>query len=321
MKNWIIAFGLFTASLPCSAQLQKENLLTPFKDNSTKPTTGYFAEHKKIRLYYIKAKPSLYKEFRGMANYTTLETAIRENKINVREISSGGSVNTLHFSNTSSDTVIIGMGDIVKGGKQDRVIEKDTLIAPGKTIQLPVYCVEQGRWSSSSRGGDSFQAYHSTASSSLRKTIVKEKSQQKVWQKVAEINTANGTSTSTGTYTAVTTSPKYNQDLKEYKESIIRSLQSEKDVVGLLAVTGNRIIGCDIYATPQMFRNNQMNLLNSYITEAINEGAPVTISDIEVKNYLDNLLASEDRQDKEIQKNGRSLKVNGKKVKITSFNN
>lgn len=318
MKKMTLTCILAAGTLLAAAQLQSSNLNTPFQENKQKAKSGYFSEHKNVRLYYIKAKPSLYREFRGMANYTTLESAIQQSKIKVQELSLGGTVNTLQFSNTSRDTIIIGMGDIVKGGKQDRVIEKDTLIAPGKAIQIPVYCVEHGRWSSGS-GGDQFQTYHSTASSSLRKTIVKEKSQQKVWQKVADINSGFGTSTSTGTYTAVTNSPKYKQDLQEYKDIFFRNIQSEKDIVGLVAVTGNRIIGCDIYATPQMFKNNQANLLNSYITEAINEGSKVTISDSEVSAYLEKLLASEAEQDKEIQKNGRSLKVNGKKVKITSF--
>ncbi len=138
-----------------------------------------------------------------MGKYTTLENALNKSMIKVQELSSGGSVNTLRFSNVSKDSILISMGDIVKGGKQDRVIEKDTLICPGQTISLSVYCVEHGRWSAGSTGSG-FNTYHSNANNVLRKSIVKEKSPSKVWENVADINRANGTATSTGTYTAVT---------------------------------------------------------------------------------------------------------------------
>lgn len=306
------------AGADANAQLNKDNLHVPFSGPSGTVKSGYASQHKKIKLYYIKAKPSLYNEFKNMGNYTTLESAIKQSKIQVQEVSSGGTVNTLRFSNTSKDTILVGMGDIVKGGKQDRVIEKDTLIAPGKSIQLPVYCVEQGRWTPSSTG-TTFSSYHSNANNSLRKTIVKEKNQGKVWEKVASINASQGTQTSTGTYTAVTQSDKYNAEIKEYKDAFVRSLQADQTIVGVVAVTGNRIIGCDIFATPQLFRSNAHNLLNSYISEAVYDGSPVTIKDAEVARYLDNLLDNEAKQDLQLENNGRSLKVNGKKVKITSF--
>jgi len=311
-------------ALNTRAQLAKANLHMPVNNVSHTAKAGYVTTHKNVRLYYIKAKPSLYAEFKGMGKYTTLEDAIKQSKIRIQEVSNGGTVNTLIFKNLSKDTIIIGMGDIVKGGKQDRVIEKDAVLAPSQTIQLSVYCVEHGRWSSSNAGRSnagvaSFSAYHSNIDNTVRKSIVKEKSQSKVWEKVAGINSANGTATSTGTYTAVTQSAKYNEQVKEYKDAFIKAIAGDTSIVGILAVTGDRIIGCDIYATPQLFRSNVANILNSYISEAVNDGKNVTITDATVAKYMDDLLDNETKQDTMLEKNGRSLKVNGKKVKITAF--
>lgn len=319
MKNFNCLLIVLALSLSgVHAQLQKDNLYMPFQETTNAPKTGYSSQHKNIKIYYIKAKPSLYKEFANMGKYVTLEKALNESKIKVEEVSAGGSVNTLKFKNQSKDTIIIGMGDIVKGGKQDRVIEKDTLICPGQTMSLSVYCVEHGRWTASS-SGYTFNAYHSNINNVVRKSIVKEKSQGKVWDNVAAINSNNGTANSTGTYTAVTQSVKYNETIKEYKDAFTKSIAADSSIVGILAVTGDRIIGCDIYATPKLFRDNAANVLNSYISEAIYDGKPVTITDATVAKYLDNLLADEEKQDKLLENNGRSLKVNGKKVKITAF--
>jgi len=322
MKKIILLLSLLVmlTSIQSIAQLSRVNLNAPFNEGSSIVRSGYSSLHKKMKLYFIKAKPSLYSEFKNMGTYTTLEDALKQSKINVQELSSGGTVNTLRFRNSSKDTILVSMGDVVKGGKQDRVIEKDTLIAPGQTLQVSVYCVESGRWSAG-KSGSSFDTYHSNAANTIRKSIVKEKSQGKVWEKVAQVNTANGTSTRTGTYTAVTQSANYNAQVKEYKGAFMKAINADSTIVGLVAVTGDKIIGCDIYGTPGLFRSNVANLLNSYISEALFDGKDVTITDQAVAKYLDNLLASEATQDKQIQSNGRSLKVNGKKIKITSFDN
>lgn len=333
MKKIVILLCCCWMQQQLPAQLYKSNLSLPMESAASQAAPGYTSEHKFLKLYFIKAKPSLYREFAGMARYTTLEKAFKEGKIRVEEVSASGSVNTLRFSNLSKDTIIIGLGDIVKGGKQDRVIEKDTLICPNQVMQLPVYCVEHGRWTGDAgsysnlsintpKAGSTvatFSAYHSNINNVVRRSIVKEKSQQKVWDKVADINAMNSTTTSTGTYTAITQSVAYNKELEEYKRVFTKVIQADSTIVGLVAVTGNRIIGCDIYGTTSLFRNNLSNLLDSYISEAIMEGKTVSISDAAVTAYLDKLLASQQSQEKMLESSGRILKVNGKAIKITAF--
>lgn len=64
-----------------------------------------------------------------------------------------GDVNELAIENVGKDAnVFVQSGDIVQGGKQDRTIGVDLVLAPRSgRVPLPSFCVEHGRWSA--RGG------------------------------------------------------------------------------------------------------------------------------------------------------------------------
>lgn len=74
----------------------------------------------------------------------TLKEALDGGTAKVHET---GSVGELEIENTGDTDLLVHMGDIVKGGKQDRVLAS-TLIVPPKSGRVPIssYCVEQGRW-------------------------------------------------------------------------------------------------------------------------------------------------------------------------------
>jgi hypothetical protein len=74
----------------------------------------------------------------------TLEEALLKKTIVVHET---GNVSELQIENTGDEPVFIQFGDIVKGGRQDRVLTTSLLIPPNSgKVAIGAYCVEQGRW-------------------------------------------------------------------------------------------------------------------------------------------------------------------------------
>src|SRR5689334_10407387 len=89
-----LLISVLILSLHAGAQLNKDNLYVPIEEKSQRAKQGFSSEHKNMRIYYIKAKPSLRKEFSNVGKYTNLETALKGSKITIQELSSGGAVNT-----------------------------------------------------------------------------------------------------------------------------------------------------------------------------------------------------------------------------------
>ena len=288
--------------------------------------------YENLRLYPVFANDNFKSEFKSVGKYFTLKDAIAKNKIKITEKTNGGSVNDLTVENISSDTIIIICGDIVKGGKQDRIIENDKLLKPKSGKQnLKVFCIESGRWTSgtnsrvSSRGDYTeaapaeFKGYYNKGSMSLRKVIEKEKDQSKVWAKVDEINTANKTTTSTKTYTALNNSADFKNRLEKYLRFFKNKFEGEQNVIGVVVVTGNKVLGCDMFATHELFSQQFESLLHSYATEAIVSGKVVTASSAIVKMYMDKLLNNELIQQETLKEKGNTFVEKGKKLRISSF--
>ena len=75
----------------------------------------------------------------------TLTEAVAKGRVQVLET---GQVNELKIENTGDEEVFIQAGDMVKGGRQDRVLMV-SLVLPPRSGMVPIssFCVEPGRWS------------------------------------------------------------------------------------------------------------------------------------------------------------------------------
>jgi len=92
----------------------------------------------------------------------------------------GPEVNRLVLYNNSSKPLLLLAGEIVTGGKQDRVIGSDRMI-PANTgpVDLSVFCVEPGRWVGSSMKFGSVAA--PMAQPSVRTPAMAMRDQSRVW--------------------------------------------------------------------------------------------------------------------------------------------
>src|ERR1700733_6775368 len=107
-------------------------------------------------------------------------------------------VNRLVLINNSKRPLLLLAGEIVTGGKQDRVIGKDRIIPPeSDPVDLSVFCVEPGRWvATSEQFGASEATYASDGSPkpavpmtlmaqpSVRAKAMGDKDQNQVWAAV-----------------------------------------------------------------------------------------------------------------------------------------
>lgn len=311
MKKTILLFIVFTAAIGLHAQYNMKNLQPKYGELRS-------SEDNLIKIYPIKANKTFTDIHKDISKFSNLENAIREKKISITETSSSGTVNTLFAKNISSDTLLLLAGEIVKGGKQDRIIGSDVIILPGEKKNISAFCVERGRWSAQS-SGSSFVGYSHGVSQNVRKAAIVKKNQSEVWSNVSQINSKNNVKSGTGAYTALENSKEYSNKMQKYLKAFNSAWSNDPTVVGMIAVSGNKVIGCDIFATHDIFTNAYNNLLYSYITEAISNGSTVTISMNEINSYLEEFLKDESKQEESLKDKGNVFEYNSKKLHISVF--
>jgi hypothetical protein len=82
----------------------------------------------------------------------TLDEALTRGDFQVAEVSEAGEVPTLQVTNRGVKPVLLVDGEELIGAKQNRIVNL-TVLVPAKTkLQIPVTCVEAGRWQRRSRG-------------------------------------------------------------------------------------------------------------------------------------------------------------------------
>lgn len=213
----------------------------------------------------------------------------------------GDQVNTLVLVNHSDKPLLLLAGEIVTGGKQDRVIAKDRIVpAGGDPIDLGVFCIEPGRWTESSAtfGSAAKGSVHSfMVQPTVRQKAMVAKDQQEVWNSVrgtiAQLDVAAAPAASassvSGSYgygsgSGTTSYAKTMQDsavsekvdeaaapVMKSRDAVLAKLRQEHAVGVVVAVRGE-IVWADLFADSDLLARYWTKLVRSYAAESLTTG-------------------------------------------------
>lgn len=114
----------------------------------------------------------------------------------------GGSVPHLSVTNPTGRAQLILEGDILEGGRQDRMAGETTLVMPGESVVIPVNCVEAGRWNSG-RGHRATNLKGAYSVREARRRAMKSHSssaQSAVWNRISRIEEGLGERSATSNF-------------------------------------------------------------------------------------------------------------------------
>ena len=281
------------------------------------PTPGYKVldpiRHGNLTVFPVVAAKSY-----PTGQFLTLDEGLRSGEVIVTEAGSvqglrrrhpapaihheGAEVNRLVLINNSKRPLLLLAGEIVSGGKQDRVIGKDRIVpAESDPVDLSVFCVEPGRWVASSDHFGASAAMYGGASNdakapapmaimvqpSVRAKAMATKNQSEVWDAVnkqkAEMTVqVEATAPTVSTQMAQVSSyakVNENQEVRKHVDAIAKPIERDyqslirqlhdRNAVGVVVAVNGRIIWADIFASTDLLEKYWPKLVRSYASEAV----------------------------------------------------
>jgi hypothetical protein len=206
-------------------------------------------------------------------SYRTLAQAIALGEVLVTEAPQA-TVPTLQLVNKGGLPVLIIDGEEVVGGNQNRVVNTSLLVPAKGAFDLPVSCVEHGRWHEVRPGFDAGEtAYPRLRSQKLEQVAASYAArgapvadQGAVWEEVADRQRRVGARSATGAMRDAYV--ERGDDLTRAEE---RFRCPDDRPVGVIALVGGRAACADVFDQAETLAGYWPRLVRSYALEALGE--------------------------------------------------
>ncbi|MEW6237636.1 MAG: HIRAN domain-containing protein [Candidatus Omnitrophota bacterium] len=262
----LLLISLFSGKAEEQRQKKRDSRLGRIQEALSQLSIGKAIHHRNLTLFPLR------KQNGARADYVLLKTALESGEAIVKEVSEEGRIGELILLNRGLKPILIPEGEILVGAKQNRVVNISLIAAAQNSLQIPVSCVERGRWRFTTKNFQSTHYAHPKLRSrklqSVRECRMSSgaaySDQEAVWDEVAmnlkERHTRSDTESVTDSYRSSS------ERIREYKD--LFALPG--DAIGVLAGNGNRIVGMDCFDSSESFHQCWERLSDSYFMDAIN---------------------------------------------------
>ncbi len=311
MRKLILFILLVIVTLKMQAQLTYQQLVVQFDSGWT---------YQNLQLIPVK--------FRGAAaggllelmlpkQFITLPQGMQSGKVKVKEFVTKGDadVHILSIRNNSNKALLIHSGELIAGGKQDRMIGETKIIPAGKEEQFAtVYCVEEGRWDVKAKPF----SHGGSADMELRKTMDITQRQVDIWKQIQQQFRTQNIKSSTSPYLQL------DRELLKadsaYTSFFNRKMaETDSSFAGFLAITGDKILGTELFVTPSLFNNAWESMLAMFIRTAITRGDKPQVTKQAQQVFMDALLETEISQRKTLLTMGKAYKYNNQIIGFIAY--
>ena len=223
-------------------------------------------------------------------DYLTLDEALKEGKARVTEISDAGAVSKLLFKNSGESKVLLIDGDELVGAKQNRIINLTILVPANTELEIPVSCVEAGRWS---RRSDEFyskkRAMYSRAraakmeqvSASMKRSGDRYSDQSEVWKEISAHKDSLSVDSPTEAMSDIYED--FEPDLNRYK----KAFKGQQNQVGVVFAVSGKVQGLELFDNSQTFSHYLERLVSSYaLSSFADEGNVGTVEKLDADKFI-----------------------------------
>jgi hypothetical protein len=223
-----------------------------------------------------------------------LDEAIHSSLVEIVEAGEGGHVPELLVENRSDRRVFMMDGEQLIGAKQNRILNTSIVVDSHATVRIPVSCMEQGRWHSSSRTMDAGEitnpGLRGAKAAQVSENLVSRRSfaadQGAIWNSVHTMIEQHTVEAPTRDFDRVYRHVR--SDLDRY----VDELPYVTGALGVVAFIGDRLACADVFDSTDTCRKLWKKLISSYALDAMDRGPKAVPSPEDCESAVRELLRS-----------------------------
>jgi len=209
----------------------------------------------------------------GPSPYLLYQQAHEASLISIEEVGNGGIVGELQVANRANQHVLLVEGEVLLGMKQTRVLNVTILVPAQTVLQVPVSCVESGRWRAVSEEATGKAAVHLVPSVRAAKTVTVARSmrgartfasdQHAVWAGVDRVLDGYGADAPSRSYADLA-----GADATALTD-VAKSVEPAPGQTGVLVLVDSHVSCVDVFESPQVLSALWSGLVASYQAESL----------------------------------------------------